>query len=75
MLRNIPRTFSLFSLRLTITAVICWSMNMRIVARSAGIGATTTDHTGLWLNGAINHDREGSVGLNSAGTYNIITLK
>jgi len=41
-------TLSLFSLRLTMTAVICWSMKIRIIASNAGgIAANGVHHSFL----------------------------
>lgn len=44
-------TFSLCSRLLTIRAVICWSINTRIVARRAGIAAAGMVHTGFLPSG------------------------
>ena len=42
-----PPFFSLCSFRLTITAVICWSMKMRMEASSAGTTAAIEVHHGF----------------------------
>lgn len=55
-------TSSLCSLRLTITAVICWSMKMRIVQRRAGIDATKAVHHGFRPIGLMNQPRSSLVG-------------
>ena len=56
-------TFNLFSLRFTITAVICWSMNIRMVASMAGAALRSINHQGfLSLIGLINQGRPGLVG-------------
>lgn len=57
-------TLSLLLLRLTITAVICWSMKIRIVARNAGgIAAKLSHHlSGLRAIGFMNQPRSGIVG-------------
>jgi len=48
------RTTSLCSLRLTMTAVICWSRKTRMVANSAGTIATRTNHQWVTAAGLIN---------------------
>lgn len=53
---------SLCSLRLMITAVICWSMKIRIVQRRAGMEAARTVHHGLGPIGLINQPRSSLVG-------------
>lgn len=65
-------TTSLFSLRLTITLVICWSKNTRMEANSAGKQAAIYNHHGfLLLIGLMTQSRfEGSVGWNFVGTVN-----
>ena len=42
-----PPFFSLCSFRLTMTAVICWSMKMRMEASSAGTTAAIEVHHGF----------------------------
>ena len=42
-----PPFFSLCSFRLTMTAVICWSIKMRMEARSAGTTAAIEVHHGF----------------------------
>jgi len=37
------------------TAVICWSMKIKMVASSAGTAAKSADHHGLLPNGSMNH--------------------
>ena len=54
-------TLSLFSFRLTMTAVICWSMKMRIVARIAGSIVAGITQTGM-SNGFTIQPRVGNVG-------------
>ena len=64
--RTFVLTFSLFSFRLTITAVICWSMKIRMTASRAGIiDAGITHHGFFSLSGLMNHSRLGRVGLNA----------
>ena len=46
-------TLSLCSLLLTISAVICWSINTRMVARIAGILAARMIHQGFLPNGGM----------------------
>lgn len=53
---------SLCSLRLMMTAVICWSMKMRMVQRRAGIQAAKVVHHGLRPIGLTNHPRSSLVG-------------
>lgn len=60
-LNNI-HTKSLCSLRFIMTAVICWSMKMRMVQRRAGIGAASTVHHGFRPMGLINQPRSSRVG-------------
>lgn len=55
-------TSSLCSLRLMMTAVICWSMKMRMVQRRAGIEAARTVHHGLRPIGLISQPRSSLVG-------------
>lgn len=55
-------TSSLCSLRLMMTAVICWSMKMRMVQRRAGIDAARTVHQGLRPIGLINQPLSSLVG-------------
>lgn len=62
------RTFSLCSLRLMMTAVICWSININIQANRAGSGATKSVHAGFPPKGLIIHPRAGRVGSNFSGT-------
>ena len=51
-------TFSKFSFLLTITAVICWSMYISMVARRAGAILTSINHHGFFgLIGLIIHGR------------------
>lgn len=50
-------TLSLFSRRLTMTAVICWSIKMRITANKAGPIAAKDVHQGFPLKGGIIHPR------------------
>lgn len=57
-----PFTSSLCSLRLMMTAVICWSMKMRMVQRRAGIDAARTVHHGLGPIGLMNQPRSSLVG-------------
>ncbi|KAF3839018.1 hypothetical protein F7725_017735 [Dissostichus mawsoni] len=54
---------SLFSFLLTMTAVICWSMKMRIVQSSAGTAAASSVHHGFVPRGEISQPRELDVGL------------
>jgi len=44
------------------TAVICWSIKIRIVQSRAGITAAITVHQGLGPKGVINHPRSSLVG-------------
>lgn len=55
-------TSSLCSLRLIMTAVICWSMKMRIVQRRAGIDAAKAVHHGFRPIGLMNQPRSSLVG-------------
>lgn len=55
-------TRSLYSARLRMTAVICWSMKMRIDSSRAGRAAATLSHQGLAPKGDTSHPRPGSVG-------------
>lgn len=57
-----PLTFSLYSLRLRMTAVICWSMKMRMVTRTAGTAAARQTHQGLAPKGRTIQPRLGFVG-------------
>ena len=53
-------TLNLCSCLLTITAVICWSINTKMVVKSAGISAAGISHRGfLSLIGFINQFRSG----------------
>lgn len=55
-------TCSLYSARLRMTAVICWSMKMRIHSSRAGRAAATLSHQGLAPKGDTSQPRPGSVG-------------
>lgn len=55
-------TLSLCSLRLTMTAVICWSMKSRMVTSRAGTDAARYTHQGFPPNGGTNQPRFGLVG-------------
>lgn len=55
-------TFSLFSFLLMMTAVICWSMKMRMVQSSAGTAAASSVHHGFGPSGEISHPRFSDVG-------------
>lgn len=55
-------TLSLYSARLRMTAVICWSMKMRIDSSRAGRAAATLSHQGLAPKGDTSQPRPGSVG-------------
>lgn len=55
-------TSSLCSFRLMMTAVICWSMKIRMVQRRAGMEAARTVHHGLGPIGLMNHPRSSLVG-------------
>ena len=56
-------TLSLFSFRLTITDVICWSKKIKMEARIAGITDARMIHQGfLWLMGLMIQPRSGLVG-------------
>lgn len=55
-------TRSLYSARLRMTAVICWSMKMRIDSSRAGRAAATLSHQGLVPKGDTSQSRPGSVG-------------
>jgi len=56
-------TLSLCSFLFTITAVICWSMKIRMVTNKAGMAAARYTHQGFPPNGATNQPRFGLVGL------------
>lgn len=55
-------TCSWYSERLRMTAVICWSMKMRMDSSRAGSTATTLNHQGLAPKGDTSQLRPGSVG-------------
>lgn len=55
-------TFSLCSFLLTITAVICWSINMRMVTSSAGSAAARYTHQGFPPKGGMSQPLWGFVG-------------
>lgn len=55
-------TRSLYSARLRMTAVICWSMKMRIDSSRAGRAAATLSHQGLVPKDDTSQSRPGSVG-------------
>ena len=55
-------TLSLFSFRLTMTAVICWSMKIRMVTSRAGRMLARYTHHGFFPKGATNQPRSGRVG-------------
>lgn len=55
-------TLSLCSLRLMMTAVICWSIKMRMVQSRAGSAAMGNVHQGLLPSGSISHPRVLDVG-------------
>lgn len=55
-------TLSLCSLRLMMTAVICWSINMRMVQSRAGRAAIGNVHQGLGPSGSISQPRFFDVG-------------
>lgn len=55
-------TRSLYSARLRMTPVICWSMKMRIDNSRAGRAAATLSHQGLAPKGDTSQPRPGSVG-------------
>ena len=63
------RTLSLFSFLLTMTAVICWSMKMRMTASRAGRQAASDVHHGLPPNGWINQARSFRVGLKTNNSH------
>lgn len=62
-------TFSLCSLRLMMTAVICWSMKMRMVQRSAGMQVIMVVHHGLGPKGLISQPRSSLVGWGKSQEY------
>lgn len=64
--QSIP-TLSLCSFLLTMTAVICWSMKMRIVTSSAGMAAARYTHHGFPPKGGINQPLSGLVGFEGQG--------
>uniref|UniRef100_A0A6B0UZQ6 Uncharacterized protein n=1 Tax=Ixodes ricinus TaxID=34613 RepID=A0A6B0UZQ6_IXORI len=67
-----PHPFlSLFSLRLMMTAVICWSIKIRIVANSAGGNAASVVHHGFLPSHGISHPRPSQVGSNFWGTSSL----
>lgn len=55
-------TFSLCSFLLIMTAVICWSIKIRIVHSKAGIIAAITVHHGFGPTGVTNQPRSSLVG-------------
>lgn len=55
-------TRNLYSARLRMTPVICWSMKMRIDNSRAGRAAATLNHQGLAPKGDTSQPRPGSVG-------------
>ncbi len=65
-------TLSLCSFLLTMTAVICWSRKIRMVARRAGIKASRMRyHSGKRARGLTSQPRPSSVVLNSVGTVSL----
>lgn len=61
-------TLSLCSFLLMMTAVICWSMKMRMVQRRAGITVMIQVHQGFGPTGLINQPRSSRVGYMSINT-------
>lgn len=59
---NCAPTFSLCSFLLTITAVICWSMNIRMVTSRAGSADARYTHQGFPPKGGTNQPLAGFVG-------------
>jgi len=57
------------------TAVICWSMKIRMVAKRAGARAASGTHAGFSLTGETNHPLSGIVGWNSDGTVSFGVLR
>lgn len=69
-------TFKLNSFRLMITAVICWSMKIKIVAIIAGTIAAGIVQIGFLSKNGINQPRSWRlVGMNSDGTCNFGVFK
>src|SRR4029434_10081400 len=62
-------TLSLCSFLLTMTAVICWSMNSRMVTSSAGRLAARYTHQGVPPKGGTNQPRLGFVGYETRKRY------
>lgn len=60
-------TLSLCSLRLMMTAVICWSIKMRMVQSKAGSAATSSVHQGFPPNGSISQPLFFEVGCREKG--------
>ena len=63
-------TINLFSFLLTITAVICWSIKIKMVAKSAGTMAANIVHSGFSPNGITSHSLLGLVGWNKIKKIN-----
>ena len=63
-------TSNLFSFLLTITPVICWSIKIKMVAKSAGIMAANIVHSGFSPNGVTSHSLLGLVGCNKIKKIN-----
>lgn len=64
-------TFSLFSFLLTMTALICWSMKMRMVTSRAGTKLARYTHHGFFPNGITIQPRSGRVGYRTRSQTNI----
>ena len=61
-------TFRRCSFLLTMTTVICWSMNTRMVAKSAGPKANRAVHQGFASKGSMTQPRPLHVGWRVPGT-------
>ena len=70
--RKSLHTFNLCSLLFTITAVICWSMNTRMVVNNAGIAAASIVHQGFFPSGGISQPRDSAfVGWKTVGMLSL----
>lgn len=68
-------TFSLCSFLLIMTAVICWSIKIRIVQSRAGITAAITVHQGLGPKGVINQPRSSLVGYKNSQAWPVRSVR
>ena len=69
----LKHTFSLCSFLLIMTAVICWSIKIRIVQSKAGIIAAITVHHGFGPKGVTNQPRSSLVGCEKLKNAQLLT--